>query len=298
MNTCNILFSFQVFKLLGSSNCYLYVVDSRWAIRSNFKVKDDYIMGANARNRCPAHPVNTFSRWQNSWMFKSRHGWEEGGVVLQCSVHDDNWLLEQGLEGSVGDLNLSAVVGHLLPLMTKRKIAEVKKMAEEGQFEKERVQAFFCEESKHGTPIVSLLDVHTQRDMALWNKKRTIEVAHLMSGDFHKWLIHQATEGMWSKEEVGNIVCRKNADNQLILATLDGETLKQAAALNKAKTCSAVPYMDDKGDFLQWLYEEAEKGHWDQTMVFAALAKEDVDGKSIITTRRKKCNQFLICKTF
>ena len=181
--------------------------------------------------------------------------------------------------------------------MTKRKIAEAKKMAEEGQFEKENVQEFFCEKNRHGTPIVSLLDVHTQRDMALWNKKRTIEVAHLMSGDFHKWLIQQASEGMWSKEEVGNIVCRKNADNQLILATLDEETQKQAAVFNKAKTCSAVPYMDDKGDFLQWLYEEAEKGQWDQKMVFAALAKKEVDGKAIIATRRKKSEQFIKCKT-
>ena len=283
---------------MGSPDCYLFVVNSRWAIRSNIEANDaSYIMGANARNRCPAHPVNTFSKWHDNWMFNSRNGWEEGGVVIQCSVHDDNWLLEQGLEGSVGELNLSAVVGHLLPLMTKRKIAEVKKMAEEGQFEKENVQAFFCEKSKHGTPIVSLLDVHTQRDMALWNKKRTIEVAHLMSGDFHKWLIQQANEGMWPKEEVGNIVCRKNVDNQLILATLDEETQKQAAVFNKAKTCSAVPYMDDKGDFLQWLYEEAEKGQWDQKMVFAALAKKEVDGKAIIATRRKKSKEFIKCKT-
>ena len=55
---------------------------------------------------------------------------------------------------------------------------------------------------------------------------------------------------------------------------------------------------ENEGDFLQWLYEEAEKGHWDQTMVFAALAKEEMDGKAIITTRRKKCNKFLTSKTF
>ena len=52
---------------------------------------------------------------------------------------------------------------------------------------------------------------------------------------------------------------------------------------NKAKTISAAPYMD--ADFLQWLYQEAEEGRWDQQMVFKALTKEEVDGKVNITTR-------------
>merc|ERR1719500_1982940 len=40
-------------------------------------------------------------------------------------------------------------------------------------------------------------------------------------------------------------------------------------------------------DFLQWLYQEAEEGRWDQKMVFKALTKEEVDGKVNITTRIK-----------
>ena len=63
------------------------------------------------------------------------------------------------------------------------------------------------------------------------------------------------------------------------------------AAFNKGKTCSVVPYMDE-GDFLPWLYEEAEKGEWDQKMVFDALAKEEVDGKAVIVPRIKKGKTF------
>ena len=85
---------------------------------------------------------------------------------------------------------------------------------------------------------------------------------------------------------------RKNAENQLVMATLDEETQKQVAVFDRAKTCSIIPFMD-KGDFLPWLYEEAVNGRWDQMMVFGALAKEEVDGKEVIVARRKKGDAFM-----
>ena len=105
----------------------------------------------------------------------------------------------------------------------------------------------------------------------------TSKIAHLLSTDFIQWLISQANEGNWSKEDVGSIVCRKNADNQLILATLDEKTQKQVAVFNKVKTISAVPYMD--ADFLQWLFQEATERRWDQSIVFEAIDKKETDGK-------------------
>ena len=98
-------------------------------------------------------------------------------------------------------------------------------------------------------------------------------------------LISQANDGKWSKEEVVSIVFRKNRDNQLILATLNEETRKQAAVLNKAKTISAVPYMDV--DFLQWLYQEAVEGRWEKSMVFQAIIKEELDGKASLSPKIK-----------
>merc|ERR1719500_1194367 len=41
-------------------------------------------------------------------------------------------------------------------------------------------------------------------------------------------------------------------------------------------------------DFLQWLYQEAVEGRWDQAMVFKALKKEEVDGKTVIVAHLPK----------
>ena len=75
--------------------------------------------------------------------------------------------------------------------------------------------------------------------------------------------------------------------NQLLFKTLDKEVQKEVALFNPAKTCSALPYMEE--DFLQWLYKEAAegKGGWDQQVVFKVLRKEEVDGETIISSRIK-----------
>ena len=142
-----------------------------------------------------------------------------------------------------------------------------------------------CEEDKEGSFLLSLSESVVQLEAAVWNVEATSKIAHMLSADFIQWLISQANEGNWSKEEVGSIVCRKNVDNQLILATLDKETQKRVAVFNKAKAISAVPYMD--ADFLQWLYQEAVEGRWDQPMVFEAVVKEELDGKASFSPRIK-----------
>ena len=125
----------------------------------------------------------------------------------------------------------------------------------------DNVGALLCEQDNRGNFLLSLLDARSQEEAAVWNKQATIKIAHLMSLDFVQWLIKQAEEDNWSKEDVGSVVCRKNADNQLVLATLDEGTQRRVAVFNKAKTCSAVPYMDE-GEFPQWLYQEAIDGRW------------------------------------
>merc|ERR1712008_404515 len=127
--------------------------------------------------------------------------------------------------------------------------------ANEDKWLKKDVGSIVCRKNADNQLILATLDEEAQRQAAMFNKEKTIEVAHLLSADFHKWLIQQANEDKWPKEEVGCILCRKNRDNQLILATLTEEIQKQLAVFNKEKTCSAAPFMD--GDFLQWLYQEA-----------------------------------------
>ena len=159
--------------------------------------------------------------------------------------------------------------------------------------EKEKVAALLCEEDDKGSVLLSLLDKDVQKEVSPWNRNRINKIAHLLSSDYVQWIVQQASEDQWGKDDVASIVCRKNKTNQLVMSTLDEETQKQAAVLDKAKTCSIVPYMEDEGNFLPWLYEEAEKGEWDQNMVFAALAKEEVDGKAVIVARRKKGKTFV-----
>ena len=255
-----------MFKLEGSVDRYLFVKpdDLSWSIRSSLEAEKRIIKSGSAGESCPAHPSN-FSRHKksfeiNKWRFNKagenqEENFEEGGVVVRCSVHDADhaqWLVEQGREGKM---------------------------------EKEKVGALLCEEDKEGSCLLSLSDSDIQIQAAMLNPETTSKIAHMLSSDFIQWLISQANEGNWSKEEVGSIVCRKNRDNQLILATLDVETQKHAAVFNKAKTISAVPYMD--ADFLQWLYQEANDGRWNQSMVFKAVVKEELDGKASFSPKIK-----------
>ena len=256
-----------MFKLEGSVDRYLVVKPDKltWIISSSLDDEKAFIHSGSAGESCAAHPGNFSFHKQsykiNNWRFNKagenqEEKFEEGGVVVRCSVHDTDhaqWLVEQGREGKM---------------------------------EKVKVGAFLCEEDKEGSCLLSLSDADAQREAATWNVEATSNIAHFMSADFVQWLISQANEGNWSKEEVGSIVCRKNRDNQLILATLDEELQKQVAVFNKAKTISVVPYMDV--DFLQWLYQEAVEGRWDQSMVFNALKKEEVDGKPVIVVHLKK----------
>ena len=235
-----------MFKQEGSVDRYLFVQPGKlwWSIRASFDA-DKALMGSgSAGESCPAHPSNFFMHTQslniNNWVFNKAgenqgRKSEEGEVVIRCSVHSTDhaqWLVEQGREGKM---------------------------------EKEKVGALLCEEDKEGSCLLSLSDSDIQIEAAMLNPEATSTIAHMLSQDFVQWLISQANEGNWSKEEVGSIVCRKNRDNQLILATLDEETKKEVAVFNKEKTISAVPYMD--ADFLQWLYQEAVEDRWDQSMV-------------------------------
>ena len=150
----------------------------------------------SAGQSCPAHPSNStmhnLARNVNNWRFKTvgdgQHDiFEEGGVVLPCSVHDSlhgQWLFEQGRDRHM---------------------------------QKERVGALLCEEDKKGHFLLELSSIGGQT--ARWNKGATNKIAHVMSAGLVQWLISQAKEGNWAKEDVGSIVCKKNADNQLIMAT-------------------------------------------------------------------------------
>ena len=271
-----------MFNLEGSVDRYLYVKPGKlsWHITSSLKAEKTLIDSGSVGESCPAHPSNFSINNQyiniTNWRFNKAGenqdaNNEEGGVIVRCALHDavhGQWLFEQGREGLL---------------------------------QKEKVGALLCEKDKKGSFLFSLFDIEVQIEAAKWNVQATSRIAHMLSADFVQWIIRQANEGKWSKEDVGSIVCRKSADNKLILATLDRELQKQVAVFNKATTCSAVPFMD--ADFLQWLYQEAESGRWEKQMVFDAVVKEELDGKANFSPRINSgiqifivndCNRFMI----
>ena len=99
--------------------------------------------------------------------------------------------------------------------------------------------------------ILSFLDKDGQKEVSSWNQNETKKIAHLLSSEFVQWLLQQALEGKWKKEDVANIVFRENAKDQLVLATLDEETLKQVAQFNKERTIKVAHLMRLQADGLR-----------------------------------------------
>ena len=104
-----------MFKLESSVDRYLFVKPDllAWSIRSSLDAEKRFIESGSTGESCPAHPSN-FSIHkepfqQNNWGFNKAGEnqevkFEEGGVVVRCSVHDTDhaqWLVEQGREGKM-----------------------------------------------------------------------------------------------------------------------------------------------------------------------------------------------------
>jgi len=244
--------------------------------------------------------------------------WNRGAtekIAHKLSSGFVQWLIKQGMDGHWEGKELGSfvwrkntegtVIFYLLSFETQKVVATWNPEAFEkvahrqsfdfvqwlfkqrmnGHWKGKEVGSVVWRKNNEGIVIFSLLDFETQKQAALWNQEETNQNAHLTSVDFIQWLIMQARDGKWPKEDVASIVCRKNTDNKLVLATLDWETQKEIAMFDKAKTCDIVPYMEKEADFLKWLYQEAIEGRWDSEMVSKALIKEEVDGKVNISTR-------------
>ena len=100
------------------------------------------------------------------------------------------------------------------------------------------------------------------------------------------WVAQQALEDKWPKDAVGRVLCGKDAKNRVLFEMLDPEIQKEVASFDKARTCSAIPYLV-QGNLLQWLYQEAVNGRWEQSMVLKYLTKQEVDGKTVAVSRIK-----------
>ena len=89
----------QVFKLEGSTDCYLFSKPGygNWAIWSDLNGEKRFIRSGSAGLRCTARPESKFSKRCdiNNWQFNKagedeEEDWKEGGVVVRCTVHDQS----------------------------------------------------------------------------------------------------------------------------------------------------------------------------------------------------------------
>ena len=92
----------QVFKQEGAADCYLFVAPGfykftccLWSIWSDLDGGIRYIRSGSTGLRCAANPENKIDKRfnQNDWAFNKagedeEEDWEEGGVVVHCTVHD------------------------------------------------------------------------------------------------------------------------------------------------------------------------------------------------------------------
>ena len=237
----------------------------------------------NIAHKLSAH----FHQWLIKEASEGRWSKEAVGSIV-CKRNSDNQLILATLDFTtqqeVAFWNPEAV-NRIAHLVGKQFVQWLFMQAKEGKWDEEEVDSVLFRENKRGSITLSALDFDTQKKVANKNKQKVNEVAHLMSAEFCQWLIQMAYEGKWSKEAVGDVTCRRNADNQLILGTLDEETQKRAAEFNKSRTCDVLCDMD-KGGFLEWLYQEAEDGRWDRAMVFGALTRERIDGEFVISAKQ------------
>ena len=311
----------QVFKH-AERNRHLYVRpgEAFWSLEWGLNDDDIGLRGGRANKTCPAHPSSCLDqqREASNWQFMKGGEWETAEILLRCPTHDlanSKWLVEQGreekiprekvaaylcqedkdgsclladmdddLQKEVAEWNLEAAekIAHKLSLEVLQLLI---KERVDGHFEGKELGHVVWKKDKEGAVAISQLDFETQKQVAFWSPEETSKNAHLASQDFILWLITQAKEGKWSKEEVANIVFRKTTSNHLIFATLDNETKREVAKYNKKLTISALPYMDE--DFIKWVVNEASEGRWDQQEVFNAVVKEESDGRAHFTAKIK-----------
>ena len=91
----------------GPSKRFLMVKpgDTNWSVTNSLKEEVSIIESESCREKCPAHPANSYNHQTGSvsWTAEARKGKYE--VLLRCSSHDgvhSKWLFKKGKEGKRG----------------------------------------------------------------------------------------------------------------------------------------------------------------------------------------------------
>ena len=108
-------------------------------------------------------------------------------------------------------------------------------------------------------------------------------MAGKISVDLVRWVIEQANEGNFNKEELARAVCHKTPYQRPTILLFDEETQKKLAVMNKTKTCQIIPWLGS--NMQEWIYEEAIANRFDQDAVFKVLKREESDGAEALSLK-------------
>ena len=164
----------------------------------------------------------------------------------------------------------TAQAAHLMPAQFIDWLVEE---ARQDKFTKEDVGGGLNIENKDGVTALSLRDVQSQREVALWNKKATTMSIHLMPLDFQVWVIEQARQKIFEKADVCEGLLRLNKEKALSLSLLDQASQQEVAHWNKKATASTAYLMPL--DFQVWLIEQARQGIFEKADVCNGLLLEN-----------------------
>ena len=213
---------------------------------------------------------------------------DKGKKILFQLARRSNWGLIADWADEEG-ISFSEV----LPRLTAGEIEKMVEVGKEEIWPKDGVHALLCEEDHEtGTVLFSRLQIDKQTEVAAWNQRRTIQIAHRLSADFIRWLVQEANEGNWDGKEIGGAFCQLDSDNKLKLCKVEEELQQQLAVLNKTKVCFSVPLL---GKSLQrWVYQEPIEGRWDQEIVFRVLKGPETDEGSVVSARVTNLGMFIV----
>ena len=128
--------------------------------------------------------------------------------------------------------------------------------------------------------------------MAAWNEEGTLRIVHKMSTEFLDWAINEAQQGRWNGKALGAAFCELDEEGRLKLGTVPEEQQKQLAIMNKTKTCLSAPILEST--ILEWIYEEAIHGRWDQDLVFKWLERGETEEGVVVSARVKHLGEFVL----
>ena len=140
--------------------------------------------------------------------------------------------------------------------------------------------------------LLSRLQLKSQQEVAGWNKEGTLKIVHKMSTEFLDWAINEAQQGRWNGEALGAAFCELDEEGRLKLANVPEDLQKRLAVLNKTKTCLSAPMLEST--ILEWIYEEAVNGRWDQDLVFKWIERREAEVGVFVSARVKHLGEFVL----